>query len=366
MPSPRNCCYDHGPIPYPVIIDYHQGKRPRSCVATWHLGAVEMAIVELLRYGKHTVARLRDQDADTQALVHCTYGFNLYSWQVRFRNRTYDLLKSEDHFGEHPRSPSGNGTPLLFPFPNRIAGGRFRWGNKTYQLERNERGINAIHGFVLDRPWSVRIDETGRLQGVFQLSRHAPSLLQRWPSDFRLTCAIRLSGTNIEFVFRVANVGNEPLPWGLGMHPYFRLPLGLPGDENQCFVQVPAGAIWELEQFLPTGRVLPVPGELDLRKPRRLSELRLDHVYTDLEFVDNWCTCRLEDRALGLCVTVKFDSIFREVVVYTPPTRGSVCIEPYTCATNAINLHTANIDAGLRVLEPGKETYAGTILFQIG
>ena len=49
------------------------------------------------------------------------------------------------------------------------------------------------------------------------------------------------------------------------------------------------------------------------------------------------------------------DKVFREVVVYTPPNRDAVCLEPYTCVTDAINLQSRGIDAGWRVLEPGAE-----------
>jgi aldose 1-epimerase len=44
---------------------------------------------------------------------------------------------------------------------------------------------------------------------------------------------------------------------------------------------------------------------------------------------------------------------FRELVAFTPPHRQAVCLEPYTCTTDAINLQQAGIDAGWRVLAPG-------------
>jgi aldose 1-epimerase len=44
---------------------------------------------------------------------------------------------------------------------------------------------------------------------------------------------------------------------------------------------------------------------------------------------------------------------FRELLVFTPPHRQAVCLEPYTCVTDAINLQARGIDAGLLVLPPG-------------
>ena len=47
--------------------------------------------------------------------------------------------------------------------------------------------------------------------------------------------------------------------------------------------------------------------------------------------------------------------IFREIVAFTPPNRAAVCIEPYTCPTDAINLNSRGIDCGWRTLGPGSE-----------
>ena len=61
-------------------------------------------------------------------------------------------------------------------------------------------------------------------------------------------------------------------------------------------------------------------------------------------------------RALGILT----DASFRELVVFTPPHRQAVCIEPYTSTGDAINLHERGIDAGLLVLEPGA-TWNGVV-----
>jgi aldose 1-epimerase len=51
---------------------------------------------------------------------------------------------------------------------------------------------------------------------------------------------------------------------------------------------------------------------------------------------------------------------FRESVLFIPVHRQAICVEPYTCATDAINLREKNIDAGLRQLAPG-ETWRGVV-----
>ena len=44
----------------------------------------------------------------------------------------------------------------------------------------------------------------------------------------------------------------------------------------------------------------------------------------------------------------------------TPPHRQAVCLEPYTCPTDAINLQQRGVDAGLLVLQPG-EKWSGVV-----
>ena len=45
-------------------------------------------------------------------------------------------------------------------------------------------------------------------------------------------------------------------------------------------------------------------------------------------------------------------------MVYNPPHRQAICIEPYTCLPNPFELERQGIDTGLSVLPPGKSVRA--------
>jgi aldose 1-epimerase len=128
------------------------------------------------------------------------------------------------------------------------------------------------------------------------------------------------------------------LPWGLGTHPYFKLPLDQASRVEDCLIEVPANARWELENCLPTGRVIPVNDETDLRDGEYVTTLKLDDVYTQLESEGPQFDCMVMDERAGLQVILTCPPIFREIVAFTPPNRAAVCLEPYTCPTDAINL----------------------------
>jgi aldose 1-epimerase len=61
----------------------------------------------------------------------------------------------------------------------------------------------------------------------------------------------------------------------------------------------------------------------------------------------------ISDPSAGISVIQDFDTAFRHCVVYTPPHREAICIEPYTATPDALRLETLGIDAGLRRLAPG-------------
>ena len=127
----------------------------------------------------------------------------------------------------------------------------------------------------------------------------------------------------------------RPFPFGLGYHPYF-------ATTPDCRIQTPAQARWELVDGLPTGRRLPVAGDFDLREPKPVSNLTLDDVYTDLPNVPAGPARliergRVEYPGLGV-LRIRTEPAFRELVLFTPPHRKAVCLEPYTCPTDAIHL----------------------------
>jgi aldose 1-epimerase len=94
-----------------------------------------------------------------------------------------------------------------------------------------------------------------------------------------------------------------------------------------------------------------------LRQPRDVTSLALDDIYTDLiADTDGLVRCTLQDQQHGIQTTVAFAaSQFPHVVVYTPPApRQAICIEPYTCPTDGLNLQERGIESNRVVLQPGE------------
>ena len=302
---------------------------------------------------------LQDTAAGSSARISVDRGFNCFEFLANVAGRPVDVLDSEPGFETGNGRPSGNGIPILFPFPNRIRQGRFHWRGCDYQLSESivpfDNDGNAIHGLCLDRPWRVIEQSATQVVGEFQLSRDAPDRLDSWPADFVLQVGYELSQNTLTGRFRIHNPGPVSLPWGLGTHPYFRLPLGPDSRAADCLIEAPAAQQWVLEHCLPTGQRIEIPATHDLRDGARFGDVRLDHVLTGLLASAECWDGHVTDAAAGVQIRQRSDSCFRELVVYTPPGRDSVCLEPYTCVTDAINLESPELDTGWRVLSPGSE-----------
>lgn len=302
---------------------------------------------------------LHDAHSGATARILPDLGFNCYSFQAPVAGRTIDVLDAEPDFESGKLRPTKSGIPLLFPFPNRIRGGRYCWKGRDFQFPVDVRGDtvqrNAIHGLVLDRPWRVVSTGPSFACGEFQLGVDARDRLHLWPADFKISVRYELQVSALHCTIRILNPGPEPLPWGFGTHPYFRLPLSAGSASGDCLIQAQATHYWELEENLPTGNILPVAPTFDLSEGQPFSSLQLDHVLTRLDHKRGAVSALIMDPTAGLQVTQTAAPLFRELTVFTPPHRRSICLEPYTCVTDAINLQALGIDAGWQVLPAGEE-----------
>lgn len=315
---------------------------------------------------------LTDPTTGSTARIAPSLGFNCFEFTARVRDWTIRVLEADPAFSAGSLRPSGHGIPILFPFPNRIRDSRFVWDGREYFIPADvglhDKNGHAIHGFCLDRTWRVTEHGERFAVGQFQLSIDAPDRRALWPADFQIEARYELRGSTLRCDLRVENPDSVPLPWGFGTHPYFHVPLDESSRLSSCLVQVPANQEWLLKDCLPTGDRRDVPPEKDLREGEYLDVLTLDDVLSGLDIQDGVIESAIFDEAAGLQVTQRCGSEFREYVVFTPPNRPCVCLEPYTCATDAIHLQALGLDAGLRVLPPGGQAHlwfeitAGTLL----
>ena len=347
----------------------------------------------------HTITSL---DGHTRAVIVPSLGFTCIEFVTQAGGQSVSVLVSEPDILSGNCRPGRSGIPILFPFPNRIRHGRFEHRGKVYEVPPPAWFPQTIHGFCVDRAWRV-IDSTPHsLTGEFLLSRDAPERRRQWPADARLVVTYSVETARLRADITVENPDSVPLPWGFGTHPYFQLPLGagcihqlaapfrppLPhsgvvsesqiecGGEGaetaeyrqlanaplgtghppeSCTIRAAASQQWQLDLCFPTGQRVPVPAEKDLRSGWRYGSCSLDDVYTDLTPIHGSIVQVIDDPVSQLRMTQRSCEEFRELVVFTPKDRAVICLEPYTCTTDAANLQSRGLDAGWRELAPGEQ-----------
>ncbi len=239
---------------------------------------------------------------------------------------------------------------VLLPWPNRIRHGRWTWEGRDLQLEvGSPEAPHAIHGLVAWQPWTVAASQDD--------SATVGTVVEPHPGyPFRLAGALdyALHPDGLTVTVRVRNLGPDPAPFGVGMHPYLSVGATQDGDIGDADLTLPARTGIELAGGLPTGGREPVDGAVG-----RIGQRVLDDAFTDLvRDDDGWARARLSGAAgeLELAVDAAWHwfQVFSGDQLPAGRRRRSLAIEPMTCPPNAL---ADGVD--LVVLEPGGE-WSGT------
>jgi aldose 1-epimerase len=140
----------------------------------------------------------------------------------------------------------------------------------------------------------------------------------------------------------IENAGDAPFPFGLGWHPFFP-------RTSATVLGFAAAGVWQTDPTILPTRLDRVPPAWDFGLPRPIGAAALDHCFA------GWrppAALRWPER--GLSAAIAADAACTHLVVYVPPGRGYLAVEPVTHMTDAFNRADAGQpDTGTRVLAPG-------------
>jgi galactose mutarotase-like enzyme len=150
--------------------------------------------------------------------------------------------------------------PLLFPVVGALAGGVYRHAGRTYRM--------PMHGFAR-RSEFVRTWATGGSLG-FRLS-DSPETREAYPFRFQLDVEYRLEGASVVLRLSVANRGEEPMPFLIGLHPGFRVPCRPGCRVEDCFLEFERPETLDRWTIDPRTHLLHRTPEPFLRGERRIA-----------------------------------------------------------------------------------------------
>lgn len=254
-------------------------------------------------------------------------------------------------YEEHEAAHSGAGQ-LLAPWPNRVAGGRYRFDGEERQLDLSEpsRG-NAIHGLVRWSQWHAEQHESNRVVLTHRLFPHPG-----YPHTLDLTAVYSLDEAGLEVEVSARNIGASVAPYAYAAHPYLLPAVApAPGAIDQWNLHLPTSRwVQSDERMNPTG-LADVDGTgYDFRVPRQLGTAVLDTAFGGLQReLDGIGRVRMSEPGGG-AVTLWMDRGLDWIQVFTADPlagawhRAAVAVEPMSAPPDAFNSGTDLIR-----LEPG-------------
>lgn len=278
----------------------------------------------------------------------------------KFTYGEHDIIYTEP---ELLRDCGFTGNFVLFPTPNRVKDSTYTWQGKTITQKKNGE-LRPLHGLVYDEKWQYEepklVEDGISITTSLTISIDSP-LYESYPFLCTLKLCYILRSGGVTVTYSVTNDGEEEMPFGFALHPYFSR---LTGNDN-TYISVPAKSWMESPEdtLLPTGKLIDVSGKpYNINTPRPIGELSLDHVYTELT-PGHFAT--IDYRSLGFRVELQTSEEFSHTVVYTGHP-NAVCIENQTCSTDAINLMNSNAYKASHVLmlRPHK-IHSGYIYYKI-
>ena len=223
----------------------------------------------------------------------------------------------------------------LVPYVNRIRGGSFTFRGRTVRLKPNMPGDpSPLHGQGWLNPWTV--EETNGSTAVLTYHHEAGE----WPWSYEARQHFTLDERGLSMRLTCRNTSGEPMPCGLGFHPYY--PCG-----PNTMLDTHVDCAWTVdEHVLPVAKV-PAQGRYDLHN-RKVCGQSLDNGF------GGWGgEARMSDPNWPYDIRLSSPEA-KFFQLYSPPEGSIFVAEPVTHANAALNHPESEWpELGMRVLEPG-------------
>ncbi|MEO1491880.1 MAG: aldose 1-epimerase [Pseudomonadota bacterium] len=235
----------------------------------------------------------------------------------------------------------------MVPWCNRIAGGVTDLNGQFHKIApAHPEHPLPIHGSAALRPWKVK---TGRGDELHLALSHDQ------PAPFKYDAEIHyhLSGTDLSIKLTVTNRADRPLPYGMGLHPWFP-------RTNKVGLRAPATHFQTVDQDrLPVGEeAISARPDWDFSDVALLPDDLIDTGFS------GWDGMAVIGRDDGWGIEIRTNPPLECYQLYSPDEdSGFFCFEP---VSHPINAHNMTGHPGLWPLDPGASasvtfTFAPTV-----
>ena len=120
-------------------------------------------------------------------------------------------------FDPDTRPPLGAGT-VLVPWPNRTAAGQWSWQGQPQQLDAERTGPRQRH----PRAAAAHLYQVGERAADTITLQARVAAQPGWPVPLATSVRYAVGPEGLTVTHTVRNIGAEPVPFGVGAHPYLR------------------------------------------------------------------------------------------------------------------------------------------------
>jgi aldose 1-epimerase len=260
-------------------------------------------------------------------------GGSVAAWEWKRENDWLPLLRPWDGT---TRDLYATACFPLVPWSNRITGGGFEFDGKFHSIRPNRTGeAYPIHGDGWLQEW--RIGEHGGDHALLELESHR---FDGNPYDYRAEQRFSLLPDGLAIELAVTHLGDEPLPYGLGLHPYFV-------RNAATRLRARTDGVWlSGDDPIPVEHSTSFPPTWDYNQPAPLDGPMIDNCFTGW---DGKAVIQYPDR--GWTVTMTMADPKGYSLMYRPPGFDYFCYEPITQPIDAFHMPGM---PGLRVLAKGE------------
>lgn len=234
--------------------------------------------------------------------------------------------------------------PVLFPIVGALRDGRTKINGQWYEMSR--------HGFAKRSEFALAEQTADSIALTLTANEETRAV---YPFDFKLTVTYTLTPSGMDTAFTVENPGDVPLPYSVGGHPGFNLPVDedaafedytiqFPEEEDQAcpVIDLQAGLIdWTGKGFHLAGKEIPLQHSLFYQDALVFENLHSRQV-------------RIVNKSTGKGVEMDFSG-FPMLGIWSAVNDGPyVCLEPWTgCATLTTEGDEFVEKKGMAQLAPG-------------
>lgn len=235
----------------------------------------------------------------------------------------------------------------LFPFAGRIRKGVYSFQNQTYQLPLNyTEEENACHGFLYRKKFILKSKNIFENFAEVELCCRSAEECKGYPFSFIIIVTYKISDTGkVKISTKVENLGSNQMLFSDGWHPYFTLG----NSVDDLVVEFSGKEKIELNKFnVPTGSRLKLND--GFINKIEIANKKLDDVFR-LSSYSKTNEVNLVSKKTGITLNIWQESgtnKYNYLVLYTPPDRKSIAIEPITS-----NIDSFNNKEDIIILNPG-------------